>query len=115
MAKRLIPSHAEMLSTPWKKKCNVMAVSYGVLGQEQVVVNDRIVNRTVEKVCDPVANNRAFKASDFYLENVIAAGALDSLVHQTYSDVSLDNVDLLDGSVGELIDAIDTPAEPQND
>lgn len=81
--------------------------SYDVISKEDIVVNDRIVKKNVVKTVVPSEFHAGLKASDFYMENIIAAGAMDMLKPVSFHDGGLDAVDSLDVNVENLMGAID--------
>ena len=99
-------SHAERCSAPNVHYPKNLHSSYEVNAVEEVVENDRIVKKSVRKTVDPVDNFKGVKVSDFYLENVIAAGALDSLKFGQLSDNRLNSADNVDAQVANLDDYI---------
>lgn len=66
---------------------------------EPVVENGRIVNKSSYKEVDLAEERKSFKAEDFYLENLIAVGAVGNL-----REVNLSNSGLtaIDGIVSQL-------------
>lgn len=86
---------------------------YQVRATEDVVVNDRIVKKTVYKTVHSADKFKGLKASDFALENIIAVGAVDSLKDcklgfNTVGETS----DMIDPVVDNVISALNT-AESQ--
>lgn len=90
--------------------------SYDVVSQEDIVVNDRIVKKNVIKSVVPSEFHAGLKASDFYMENILAAGAMDMLKPTALHDGGLDAVDNLDINVENLMAAVDNsmPIEDKN-
>lgn len=82
---------------------------------EEVVENDRIVKKSVRKTVDPADNFKGVKVSDFYMENVIAAGALDSLKFGQLSNGRLADADNLDVQGANLDEYIENNVEQSND
>lgn len=99
---------------PWRKRRSCMFGSSKFVDEEQVVVDDRIVKKSVVKTFVPLENFVGLKASDFALENVMAAGAIDMLKPTIVSDGGLDNVDRFENSVDNLIAAIDNSVTKNN-
>lgn len=99
---------------PWRKGRSCMFCSSKFVDEEQVVVNDRVVKKSVVKTFVPSENFAGLKASDFALENVMAAGAVDMLKPTVTPDNSLDNVDRFENSVDNLIAAIDNSMPKNN-
>lgn len=66
---------------------------------EQEVVNGRIVNKAIRKEVDFTKQFEGLKVSDFYLENLLAAGSVGTL-----NEVSLDGdkMSTIDNLVPEL-------------
>lgn len=89
-------SHAERCSAPQVHYPKNLHSTYEVNAVEEVVENDRIVKKSVRKTVDPADNFKGVKVSDFYMENVIAAGALDSLKFGQLSNGTLADADNLD-------------------
>lgn len=52
---------------------------YETLGKEETVFNDRIVKTSAWKTVDPVESFRGVLASDYSLDNILAAGAVNML------------------------------------
>lgn len=106
-----VTSHAEAVQNPSlhnRHVCKGLDKPYGIDGVEQVVENGVIVKKSTVNTFDPVANMSGFKATDFALENIIAAGALDSLKESkltigTTSELS----DSLEGTIDNVIAAVD--------
>lgn len=93
---------------------------YEVRTTEQAVENGRIVKKTVYATVHPSDKFAGMKASDFALENVIAVGALDSLVECKLGvGVGAELADSMEGTVDNIISAVDSAEmnnnnEPQN-
>ena len=83
---------------------------YNVIDQEETLENDRVVKKSVVKSVVPSEQMSGFVASDFYLENVIAAGAVSQLKECQYSSNDLDRVDIVGENVDKLINSIDQVA-----
>ena len=66
---------------------------YEVYDSEQVVVDGRIVKKTVIKTVVPSEQFKGLKCSDFALDNIIAAGAVDMLRPTQLTNTDLDCVD----------------------
>ena len=99
---------------PSIKYPKTLCQDYEVRGTEDVVVNGVIVKKSTIVTVHPQDNFKGMKASDFALENVIAAGALDSLKEgklgaNTTSELS----DSMEGTIDNVISAVDA-AEAQN-
>lgn len=118
-----VTSHAEMIQNPCLHNRHVekgLQEPYMMDAVEQEVVNGVILKKSTMKVYDPVANFRGFKATDFALENVIAVGALDSLVESKLHYGSTSELsDSLEGTIDNVIEAVDTAeaqsVEPKNE
>lgn len=98
----------------WEKGRSSMFGSYDVISQEDVVVNDRIVKKNVIKSVVPSEFHSGLKASDFYMENILAAGAVDMLKPTALHDGGLDAVDSLDINVENLMAAVDNSMPVKN-
>ena len=107
-------SHAERMSTPNVHYPKNLHDPYEVIAAEEVVENNRIVKKSCVKTVDPIENFKGVNVSDFYLENVIAVGALDSLKFGQVSAGNLENADNLDVQVENLDSYIEQNVEPQN-
>lgn len=113
-------SHAERMQNPdacVKDYKTDYVAHYSLQAKEQVVENGRIVNTTVWKDVDPVQMLKGYKASDFALENIIAAGALDSLKEgQLHVNGGAELSDHMEGVIDNVNDAVDAyvNVEPQN-
>lgn len=88
---------------------------YQVRGVEEFVENGRVLKKSASQTVDPKQNFVGYNVSDFYLENIIAAGALDSLKETKLSDGILSASDNLDAQIGSLDAAILDDVEPKND
>ena len=108
-------SHAERCSAPNVHYPKNLHSSYEVNAVEEVVENDRIVKKSVRKTVDPADNFKGVKVSDFYMENVIAAGALDSLKFGQLSNCTLADADNLDVQGVNLDNYIENNVEQSND
>lgn len=73
---------------------------YNVLSTETVEVNGKMLNQSVYITKDIAEERKQFKPSDFYLENLIAVGAVSGL-----KPVSLD------GDVLSVVDNISSQIE----
>ncbi len=96
------------MSQPKKSYPKNLCQDYEVRGTEEVVVNGRVVKKSAVKTIHPQDLFKGFKADDFALENVIAAGALDSLKEgylsaNTTSELS----DGMEGTIDNVINAVD--------
>lgn len=83
---------------------------YTIYDEEQVVENGRILKKTVVRTVRPMEMFVGLKASDFALENVIAAGAVDMLKPTVLHNGDIDFVDKIDGTLNEIMDQIDANA-----
>lgn len=110
MAKLKNVSHFERMCTPQSYDPVVFAKPYEVCDDEQVVDNGRVVKKSVVKVERPSERFAGMKASDFALENIIAAGAVDLLKPTVLHDANLDVVDEIDGTLNDIMDQIDANA-----
>lgn len=115
MAKKIV-SHFERMTAKVQMSPVVFAKPREICDTEQVVDNGRVVKKAVIKVERPMERFAGMKASDFALENIIAAGAMDMLKPTVLHDVNLDTVDQIDGTLNEIMDNIDAAAaaEPKN-
>lgn len=52
---------------------------FNIIDQESVVVNKKVLKRSKVAVYDPREFMSQYKAEDFYLENILAAGAINGL------------------------------------
>lgn len=95
-------SHAERMSAPQVHYPKNLHGEYVVHAVEEVVENDRIVKKSVRKSVDPRDNFKGIKVSDFYMENVIAAGALGNLRNGQLDAGNLAAADNLDSQVVNL-------------
>jgi hypothetical protein len=110
----MMKSHAERMCEASIDYPKTLCQDYEVRGVEEVVENGRIVKKSTIVTVHPQDKFKGFKASDFALENVIAAGALDSLKEgklgaNTLSELS----DSMEGTIDNVISAVDA-AESQN-
>lgn len=105
-----------MRLVPEFEKCPVnYSKSFAILGAEDSFENDRIVKKTKFKQFDPAVEHSKYVASDFYMENIVAAGAYDMLKPVKLSDTTLDNVDNLDMAVEDTFAAIDSNVKNNDD
>lgn len=104
----IFKSHAEALAQAPKVYPKTLCADYEVRGTEEVVENDRVVNKSCVKKVHPQDMFAGYKASDFALENIIAVGALDSLKEGHLSANSLSELsDSMEGSIDNAIAAVD--------
>ena len=80
--------------------------TYEVTASEQVVENGRVVKKAVSKTVNPTEQNAGVCVSDFYLENIIAAGAVDSLRECQLNEGALAGADNVDAQIGAIDGAI---------
>lgn len=106
-------SHAERCSESQIHYPKNLHSTYEVNAVEEVVENDRIVKKSVRKTVDPADNFKGVKVSDFYMEIVIAAGALDSLKFGQLSNGRLDAADNLDVQGANLDEYIENNVEQE--
>lgn len=110
----MMKSHTERLCEPSVDYPKTLCQDYEVRGTEDVVENGRIVKKSTIVTVHPQDKFKGMNADDFALENVIAAGALDSLKEgklgaNTLSELS----DSMEGTIDNVISAVDA-AESQN-
>ena len=114
----IMKSHLERLAQTEKSYPATFNRDYEVHGTEDVVVNDRIVKKSCIVKVHPQDKFKGLKASDFALENVIAAGALDSLNECYLGSNSLSELsDSMEGTIDNMIDAVNAAeanVEPSN-
>lgn len=110
-----LKSHSQRLSEPTKSYPKTLGSDYEVRATEDVVVNGRIMKKTVYRIVRPHDKMKGLNALDFALENVIAAGALDSL-RECYlgSNTLSELADGMEGTVDNAIAAVDA-AENNNE
>lgn len=73
---------------------SLIGSSFEVLVKEETL-NEKtktVTNRIVTKHVNPKDNFLKFSVSDFYLENLIAAGAVDNLKSCQYGDMDVDAI-----------------------
>lgn len=76
-----------------------------VYGQESIEVSGRIINTPVIKTSNPSELLDSLHVTDFCLENVIAAGAVDTLQETSINASSISkNVEFLDSAFRHLND-----------
>lgn len=80
---------------------------YSKLVCEESVVNDRVLKSTTFKDVDLAEARNGWKVSDFYLENVIAAGAVGMLNDTSISNSPLNEVD----NITRQLEGIEIPSE----
>lgn len=98
-------SHRERMASAQIHYPKSLSEPYEVIGSEDVVVNNRVVKRSIKQVIDPKEMFKGVKVSDFYLENLIAVGALDSLKGGTVSDSTLNAADNAEAQLAKMVDA----------
>lgn len=87
---------------------------YEINGTEEVVVNGKVLKKSVVRTVHPQDRFRGLNAVDFALENVIAAGALDSLKEGYYGSVNTSELsDSMEGTIDNVINAVNE-AEASN-
>ena len=79
---------------------------YEVTASEEFVENGRILKKAAKKTVDPTQLNAGVSVSDFYMENVIAAGALDSLRECKLNESTLAGADNVDAQLGAIDAAV---------
>ncbi len=89
--------------------------AYAMTSSEDYVENGRILKRSVAKVVDPRENFAGLKVSDFYLENVIAAGAWDTLRECKLSEGTLAGTDNVDAQLAAFDAAVVADAKQNNE
>lgn len=94
-----------------KRSC--LFSSYEIVTKEDTAVDGRVVKQSVIRTVIPSEQFKGLKASDFALDNLIAAGAVDMLKSCQLHDVTLDKIDDLDYSVANLISSIDSNAQEE--
>ena len=75
---------------------------YEVTASEEYVDNGRVLKRAVSKTVDPALQNKGVSVSDFYLENIIAVGAVDSLHECKLSESVLCGTDNVDAQLSSI-------------
>lgn len=111
MAKKKIVSHFERMTTPLESRKRLSDNTYAIYDTEDTVVNGKVLKKSVVRNVVPTEQFRGFKASDFALENIIAAGALDQLKPVQLHDDSLDAVDMTNGTLDSIMNQIDAQAQ----
>lgn len=66
---------------------------------EQVTVNGRAMKKSVVKKVSPAERMAAYNVADFYLENILAAGATDALKPLKYGASRMDALDSVDEAI----------------
>lgn len=105
--KGMLMSHAQRLSQPHKSYPKTFCQDYDARGTEEVVVNGRVIKKSVIKIVHPQDKFKGITVNDFALENVIAVGALDSLKEGYLSANSLSELsDSIEGTIDNVINAV---------
>lgn len=99
-------SHRERMASPQVHYAKNLFAPMEVFTSEEVVENNRFVKKSLRKTVDPRDNFKGVKVSDFYLQNVIAVGALDSLKGGMLSESSLDAADNLSAQLDKFDNAL---------
>lgn len=77
-------------------------------------MNGKVLKKSVVRTVHPQDRFRGLNAVDFALENVIAAGALDSLKEGYYGSVNTSELsDSMEGTIDNVINAVNE-AEASN-
>lgn len=79
---------------------------YQVVASEESYENDRFLKKAVNKTIDPTKINEGIRVSDFYMENIIAVGALDGLRDCKLSLDNLSASDNVDTQLGSIDSAV---------
>lgn len=91
---------------------------YEVNGTEEVLVNGKVLKKSCVKTVHPQDRFKGLDAVDFALENVIAAGALDSLKEGYFGSVTASELsDGMEATIDNAINAVNEAeaAASQND
>lgn len=75
---------------------------YNVLSTEPVEIEGRILNQTVYITKDLAEERKQFKPSDFYLENLIAVGAVSGLKPVSLDGDVLSEVDKVSSQIEKI-------------
>lgn len=81
-----------------------LAGEYEEFSTEPVSVNGRSMKKSVVKRVSPVEVMSQYKVEDFYLENVLAAGATDMLKPMKYGTSRMDAIDSVDDAIFKFND-----------
>ena len=112
---KVFKSYAERITEPRKVYHKNIVSNYDITTSEDVVVDGRILKRSVIKTVHPQDKMRGLKPTDFALENIIAVGALDSLKEGSYSiGISAELDDKMSGTIDNIIKAVDSEESAQN-
>lgn len=109
-----VRGHYERMSQCVRHYSKDLHNRYEVTASEDYVENGRILKKAVKKTVDPTQLNAGVSVSDFYLENIIAAGAIDSLHECKLSEGTLSGADNVDAQLGAIDAAAVVNVEPQN-
>lgn len=84
--------------------CPAQVNTYDIVTEEQTVDEyGRVLKKSVIKTVNSEELNAGLKVSDFYLENLIAAGSFDSLKEVgTINSVGLDAIDSIESGLHVL-------------
>jgi hypothetical protein len=103
----MMKSHAECFGQKMSYPKN-LCHDYEVRGIDEVVVNGRVVKKSVVKTIHPQDFFSGFKSDDFALENIIAVGALDSLEERYLSAITTSELsDGMECTIDNVINSVD--------
>lgn len=104
----MMKSHSQRIAEPSVDYPKTFCQDYEVRGTEDYVQNGVLLKRSTVVVVHPQDKFKGMKASDFALENVIAAGAVGMLKEGKLSINSVGELsDSLEGTIDAVIAAVD--------
>lgn len=80
---------------------------YSVIGQEKVVCNGRVMTKSAIQTVDPKEHFAKYNAEDFYLENIIAAGAVEGLKECKLFGGRLIETEKMDSEIAKMSSLMD--------
>lgn len=92
-------SHGDRISASNIHYSKNLSSPYVINSVEDILENNRIVKKSKRQTINPADKFKGFKVSDFYMENVIAVGAEDSL---RFGQVSIDNLSAADNIEAQI-------------
>lgn len=104
----MIKSHSQRIAEPSLDYPKTLCEDYEVRGTEDYVQNGVLLKRSTVVVVHPQDKFKGLKASDFALENVIAAGAVGMLKEGKLGFNSIGELsDRMEGTIDAVIAAVD--------
>ena len=102
----LNPINKHMDYSPCIEEDSQIGDSYELLVKDEVLnpMTNTVTSRIVSRTFEPKDNFSKYSVSDFYMENLIAAGAVDNLKSCQYGDGDVDLItDQIDSALNSEI------------